>query len=126
MRSVSSIISLLFLASCATITAERDQKITVVTTPEGGASCTVSNGEQTWEIAQTPGTVTVPRAFKKLQVSCSKEGLNSGKSDAEAGTRGRAYGNLLLLGVPALVDAATGAGYEYPDTITVPLTPAGE
>lgn len=115
--------SLLMAGACATITAEKEQTVRILTTPEDGASCTVSNGEQTWEVDSTPGEVTVPRAFKKLNVICTKQNAG-GTHKADAGTRGRAYGNILLLGVPALVDAATGAGYEYPKEITVPLSPA--
>jgi hypothetical protein len=40
----------------------------------------------------------------------------------EPRTRPRAYGNILLLGLPAYVDAGTGAGYEYvPDKAEIPL-----
>ena len=123
MKQIISITCVLLLTACATITADKEQTIRIVTTPEDGASCTVSNGEETWEVESTPGSVTVQRAFKTLRVICNKEQMSGGTSKAEAGTRGRAYGNILLLGVPAIVDAATGAGYEYPETITVPLSP---
>lgn len=124
----SRVISLLCLAAviglsaCATLTADKTQTIRIATTPESGASCTVSNGEESWEVENTPAEVTVARAFKTLRVICSKDDTTGGMQSAKAGTRGRAYGNILLLGVPALVDAATGAGYEYPDEIIVPLT----
>ncbi len=123
MRHIALIALLLALPACATLTADETQTIRISTTPEQGASCTISNGEQTWEVDSTPESITVPRAFKQLQVICSKEGVGSNVSKAQAGTRGRAYGNILLLGVPALVDAASGAGYEYPEEITVTLIP---
>lgn len=118
-----SVIMLLALSACATLTAGNEQTITVSTTPEQGASCTVTNGEKSWEIEKTPAPVVVKRAFKELRIICSKESIGSGTTKAKAGTRGRAYGNILLLGVPALVDASTGAGYEYPNSITVELAP---
>lgn len=123
MKRFLCIAGMLVTGACATITAEKEQTVRILTTPEDGASCTVTNGEQTWEVESTPGEVTVPRAFKKLDVICSTKEAG-GTQDAQAGTRGRAYGNILLLGVPALVDAATGAGYEYPEEITVPLIAA--
>lgn len=121
-RTVLCFAALIGLSACATLTADKTQTIRITTTPEGGASCTVTNGEESWEIENTPAEVTVTRAFKTLRVICSKDDTTGGMQNAEAGTRGRAYGNILLLGVPALVDAATGAGYEYPSEIIVPLT----
>ncbi len=118
------ILPALLLSACATLTADREQTVRVVTTPEAGATCDITNGEQSWHIDSTPAEITVPRAYKKLTVVCNKDQVIRGKSTNQAETRGRAYGNILLLGVPAFVDAATGAGYTYPDTITVPLTPA--
>ena len=117
-------LSLLLLASltaCATVTADSDQAISVTTLP-AGAHCTLTNGEGSWQIAQTPGSVNVKRAFSKLNIECSETGIRKwkrvgksfwGSTKLEASTRNRAYGNILLGGVPALVDAATGDGYEY-------------
>lgn len=126
MRYILPLFASMALSACATLTADKEQTVRIVTTPEDGASCTVTNGEQSWEIESTPEEISIPRAFKTLRIVCNKEKALGGTGKAEAGTRGRAYGNILLLGVPALVDAATGAGYEYPDTIEVPLSTINE
>jgi len=113
---------LFLLTGCATLTAESDQPIAVTTTP-AGASCNLHNEQGAWAIESTPGTAHVKRSFSPLHISCGNGSL-SGHQMVEAKTRGRAYGNILLLGVPALVDAGTGDGYEYePDSIDLVLQP---
>jgi len=115
------LIALLALTACATVTADHEQVISIKTSP-AGASCALTNSQGMWEIAKTPGNVTVPRGFSPLKVTCAKHGAGSATTMLEAQTRGRAYGNILLLGVPALVDVSTGAGYEYvPDNIELKL-----
>ena len=64
------------------------------------------------------------RSFEPLSVGCTLAGAGSASMVIEAKTRGRAYGNILLGGVPALVDAKTGDGYEYaPSSVTLTLKP---
>lgn len=110
---------LMLLAGCATVTADEVQDISLATEPTG-AQCTLSNAQGSWDIAQTPGKATVHRDASDLVIRCTL-GNQSATQTLEAFTRGRAYGNLLLVGVPALVDAYSGAGYEYRPT-TTPLT----
>lgn len=123
MKSIFPLVTvLLSLSACATITAESDQLIELSTTPPG-ANCVLSNSQGSYTIATTPGSVIVPRMFEPLGVSCSLAGYPSVGTTLEAKTRGRAYGNILLLGLPAIVDASTGAGYEYePARVTLNFT----
>lgn len=104
--------ALLFLSACATVTSESTQEIRVATEP-AGAACTLSNGTGSWQIEETPGTAAVRRSFTPLTITCAHEGEAPMTRVLEPRTRGRAYGNLLLLGLPAAVDAGTGYGYEY-------------
>jgi hypothetical protein len=116
-----ALLALLALSACATITASHEQEIEVVTTP-AGAACVLENTTQQWLIEETPGSVSVPRAFEPLLLTCRLAGYAPKHVTIEAKTRGRAYGNILLLGIPALVDTATGAGYEYsPDHLELTL-----
>ncbi len=113
----------LALAACATITADANQAITVITSP-AGARCQLSNTHEHWVIGQTPNTAQVTRGFEPLSITCTLEGHAPAHTVVEAKTRGRAYGNILLGGFPAYVDAANGKGYEYePDSITLTLQP---
>lgn len=117
----ASLVAVLALAGCATVTAEPDQDITVDTTPPG-ASCSLKNNEGTWTIPLTPGTVKVKRSFSTLSVFCGHPDFGNGDTSIPAQTRARSWGNLLMFGLPATVDAATGDGYEYtPSTVIIPL-----
>ena len=114
--------ALLLVSACATVTSESTQEIHVTTEPEG-AACTLSNGMGSTQIEQTPGSAEVHRSFTRLIVSCGTDDGLSASQTIEGKTRGRAYGNLLLLGLPATVDAATGYGYEYePGSIHLKLS----
>lgn len=118
---MKNFLPLLFLAlpACATVTSESTQPIHVATEPVG-ASCILKNELGEWAINQTPGTANVHRSFSPLSITCAHEGEAAMTTMLEAKTRGRAYGNILLLGVPAVVDASTGYGYEYaPDAVTL-------
>ena len=113
----------LILASCATITASSDQDIGITTEP-AGATCVLSNTQQSVTVATTPGVANVQRMFEPLNVSCTLPGYAPAETIIVARTRGRAYGNILLLGLPAVVDSSTGKGYEYdPDTVELKFQP---
>lgn len=109
------------LAACATVTAETHQEIEIATVPEG-AHCTLTNGEGRWELDSAPDTVEVVRHFSPLLIQCTASDGTQGSTTLQPQTRNRAYGNILLGGVPAVVDAHTGAAYEYaPASATVTL-----
>lgn len=113
-----ALIALLALSACATVTSKSTQDIRVTTDPDG-AACTLTNGLGSWNIDHTPGTAAVHRSFTPLKVVCAHEGESPMTATLEPRTRGRAYGNILLLGLPAGIDAATGYGYEYePDDVS--------
>jgi hypothetical protein len=121
MRQLVAGAALLTMTACATVTAEPDQEISVSTTPVG-ATCSLQNNEGTWTIPVTPGAVRVERSFSVLTIYCSHTNAGKGEASLEPKTRGRAWGNLLMFGYPAAVDAATGDGYEYePAVVSIPL-----
>ena len=111
MKRILLPVLLLALTGCATLTADSDQAIKVTTTP-AGASCTLTNNAGQWIIKKTPDSALVKRHFSPLVITCVSKKLTATETLAPF-TRNRAYGNILLLGFPALVDAYTGDGYEY-------------
>ena len=122
-RHVLIVLMLLQLTACATLTGGQEQDISITTRPTG-AACTLTNGQESWTLSQTPGSVSIPRAYQAITVTCTQNGYTPASTTLEPQTRGRAYGNILLLGIPAVVDAGTGAGYEYnPDDIKLTLVP---
>lgn len=119
---IIALAALLLVPACATVTSEATQDITVTTEPKG-AVCGLKNNAGTWTIAKTPATAAVRRDFSPLTITCAHEGEGPPMTRVlEPRTRGRAYGNILLLGLPATVDAGTGYGYEYaPDAVKLKL-----
>ncbi|WP_298282478.1 hypothetical protein [Acidocella sp.] len=120
--------ALLPLANCASIVDGQTQALSVQTTTDGnqisGAQCSLTNNKGTWFV-NTPGTVSVHRAYDAMNVKCTKDGYDPGIETVQSSTKGMAFGNVLFGGViGAGVDMSTGAAYDYPELITVPLTAA--
>jgi uncharacterized protein YceK len=110
------------LSGCASIVSGTNQSITVDTPGCVAASCKLTNDKGEWAVT-TPGSVVVHRAYGPLSIICSKEGFPSGTATANSSTKGMAFGNILFGGViGAGVDIGTGAAYDYPTSIMVPMT----
>lgn len=109
------------LTSCASITTGKNQSLIVATAPELHASCELTNDKGVWYVNETPASVTVSRAYGDLNVICRK-GEKSGNTKVKSSTKGMVFGNILAGGIIcAVVDERTGAAYDYPSTITVPM-----
>lgn len=110
------------LGGCASIVNGNQQSVSVSTPPASGAHCKLSNDKGVWYVPNTPGTVVVHRSYQDLDVSCQKPGYGYGDSRVKSHTKGMAFGNVVFGGViGAGVDVASGAAYDYPQEITVPL-----
>ncbi len=121
LTTTATIAALFTLSACASITKGSDEKITVTTTPPN-AACSLRNDAGQWSIDQTPGSVTIQRDYSNLVIRCNGA-AGSASTTLEPRTRGRAYGNILLGGVPAFYDAHTGAGYDYqPEQVELKLS----
>lgn len=106
---------------CASIVSGTNQSVSVDTPGCEGASCQLTNDKGTWFV-KTPSSVTINRAYGNLTVVCSKEGFGSATTSVASTTKGMAFGNILVGGViGAGVDIGTGAAYDYPPVISVPL-----
>lgn len=115
------ILPLFLIAGCATITTGQNQSLSVITHPDQ-ASCSLNNDRGSWYVDKTPGTVTVNRAYGNLSVTCKKDDL-SGATSVKSGVKGIEFGNIFLGGIiGGAVDAGTGAAYDYPSIIDLPLS----
>lgn len=113
---------LLGLQACASIVSGAQQGVSVDTPGCPGARCELSNDKGKFFVASTPGTVTLSRSYNNLQVTCSRDGASSAPLSVASTTKGMAFGNILFGGViGAGVDMHTGAAYDYPQLINVPL-----
>lgn len=109
---------------CASVTGSPNQSVSVQTREQTGvevvgASCELINDEGKWFVT-TPGSVSVHKSNKDLQISCKKSGLEPGRAAVVSDTKGAMFGNILLGGgIGAIVDHNTGAAYEYPTAIDI-------
>lgn len=114
------ILPLLLTTACASMTGGQNQSLSVSTSPP--SDCTLSNDKGTWYV-QAPGSVTVNRAYGDMTVSCKKDG-KSATNVVKSSVKPIVLGNIIwfwgvLIGVP--IDIITGAAYDYPNPITMPL-----
>lgn len=98
------------------------QSITVSTNPVG-ATCSVSReGAQLGSLASTPGSIRVDKSKNDLTVTCSKSGYQTTSVSYSPKFNGTTFGNIILGGgIGAVVDASTGANYDYPSQVTMDL-----
>lgn len=122
---------LAMLSACATIINGTSQSVTVSTTPPA-ATCTLDRmGVRIGAVAQTPGSVRLDKSKNDLSVTCSKPGYQTATVVREPSLSGWTAGNVVFglvgVGIGAVVDASSGANYEYPADIRMDLaasTPA--
>lgn len=128
MATVPSIISLTMLAAavcgCATIGDTNQQLLTVHAISDnreiGGVGCVLSNDVGRW-FTTAPGRVMVTTSRKPLAVHCSKPGEGTAR-ELVASRYGamEMVGNVVTTaGVGYLVDRYSGAGFAYPENVTV-------
>lgn len=111
---------------CASITGSKNQPVSINTICNGEpiveASCTLINDKGSWYV-KTPGSVMIQKAYGDLAVDCKKgDAVASDKFKSKS--NGGVWGNILAGGVIGYaVDAKSGAGFDYPSTMTVVLPP---
>ena len=121
-----SLLALVLVTSgCSTITGGgTSQPLSVQTyaadgSDVDGAKCEMINDEGTWFVT-TPGSTTVRRSNKDLQVVCKKPGTDAGSANVVSRTKGNMFGNILFGGgIGAIIDHNNGSAYEYPALIRV-------
>jgi len=115
------------LAACASVATGSDQPIAIATYPEAGANCVIESptGEK-WAVT-TPGSVTVPKTKHNLTATCTKGEEFGGQQVIASEVEPWVFGNIILGGLIGVgVDWATGAIHQYPDTLSVTMSPAAQ
>lgn len=112
------------LGGCASITGTQDQSISVQATQGStiisGASCTLSNDVGKWYV-KTPGSVSVKKSTADMTVECAKYDA-SGSEKLVSKANVNVWGNVLIGGmIGYVVDRNSGAGFDYPEAVTVRL-----
>ncbi len=130
MRYPSLLLSLL-LVGCAS-TGPNSGRVSIATAENGqefgGASCTVLNNSQSWNIV-TPTTLSIGGASGELRVVCNKLGYRTsevrlppiGQSGSNVGVGLGGGSGAVGLGLGFSLPISSGGGY-YPPRITVNMT----
>jgi hypothetical protein len=83
------------------------------------------NGAVLGRVSPTPGSVTVDKSGRAIELSCTREGYEATAATVDATLQPMTAGNILVGGViGVVVDASTGAMHRYPGSVSVPLLPA--
>lgn len=120
---------LLSLTGCASVTGSKLQPVSVQTIHENqeisGVGCTLTNDAGKWFVT-TPGSVTIQKSTGDLAVECKKDGI-AGRETVVSKSNGAVWGNILIGGgIGYVIDRNTGAGFDYPNSITVAVRKVAE
>ncbi len=75
---------------------------------------------------RAPGRVTVTKSVGNLFIDCKKNGQYAGRDMvASRANTSALIGNAATAGLGYLLDRRTGAGFDYPDLLIVPLARVG-
>jgi hypothetical protein len=118
------LLGLLLLPGCATIFEGTSQSVTISTDPPG-ADCTVDRaGSRVGQVNPTPGSIHIDKSKNDLSVLCKHTGYQPATVAQSAKFQATTFGNILFGGlVGVVVDAASGANFEYPKDVKLTLAP---
>ncbi len=130
MYKLLAISCLLTLTGCASITGSSLQPVSVQTVQGNkevaGVGCTLTNDAGKWFVT-TPGSVTVNKSTGDMAVDCEQDGDLVGHETVVSKSNGAVWGNIIAGGgIGYIIDRNTGAGFDYPTSITVMLRKIGE
>lgn len=127
---IAALLALAAIAGCATLTENTEQSVLVQTVLDhrqiAGVGCVLSNDVGKWFVT-TPARISLRKSASPLRIDCKQEGMGWAYEKVDSKANSSLWGNLVLTaGVGYFVDKNTGAGYEYPATLTVLMRPAIE
>ncbi|HEX8403310.1 MAG TPA: hypothetical protein VF670_01730 [Duganella sp.] len=120
--------AMLSIAGCASLTESTQQNVLVQTVLDHreitGVGCVLYNDVGKWFVT-TPARVTLRKSAGPLRIDCRKDGEAWAYEKVAPKANGNLWGNVILTaGVGYVIDRNTGAGYDYPSTLTVVMRPA--
>lgn len=125
MQRFMIIVSLsLMLPGCATIFEGTSQSVSISTDP-AGADCTIERaGTRIGQINPTPGSIHIDKSKNDLSVLCTHAGYLPATVAQSPKFQATTFGNILIGGlVGVVVDAASGANFQYPNDVRISLAP---
>jgi hypothetical protein len=130
-RVIGALAMLAALAGCATVSESHQQGLMVRTIQDnreiGGVGCVLTNDAGRWFVV-APGHVMVTKSAGNLFVDCKKGVVSVGQERfASRANSSATIGNAVAtLGLGYLLDKRTGAGFDYPETLTVLMQGTGK
>ena len=119
----------LAMTGCASITTGTTDDVLVQTSgcDEGKIECTLTNKDNNVHV-RAGRTATLEKGKKNIIINCeSRDGSAEGSAVMRSQYQAMNAGNILIGGgVGIIVDAATGAMWKWPATVTVPMDCEGE
>ncbi len=122
-------LSLTSLAGCATIAGSTSYPVTVNSSPSEAKFLISNKAGQEMHSGTTPATVSLKSSAgffsgEKYTVKYAKAGFNDGLSTVDSQISGWYFGNILFGGILGLllIDPASGAMWELPNSISTSLT----
>jgi MinD superfamily P-loop ATPase len=112
------------LQGCATVIDSSEQQLEVRAVLDhrevAGVGCVLTNPAGRWFVV-APGRVTIRKSRSPLAVDCKKEGAGAASEivDSKFGIVKMVGNAVTTAGLGYLVDRETGAGFDYPATLTV-------
>ena len=110
------------LNGCATLVSG-DETNTQITTDPIGAECELV-GDNYNVIVTTPANVQLDSDVAPVTITCNADGHVEEITEIDTSMDGTTFGNILAGGLIGFaVDAASGAGYKFPETVDLVLVP---
>lgn len=129
MQRIVKLVALLALTGCASLSGEKSQPVTVQTRHENevveGIGCTLHNDAGTWFLT-SPASVTIHKSAGELVVDCKSDRIVGNATVGSKVNSAYLSNFLILFGIGYIIDRLTGAGFDYPTSITVMLNPIDE
>lgn len=113
------------ISGCASIVDGKHQTMTLVTKHDKSesTSCTLTNSKGSWTTS-AQNSLVVQRDYDDLKVTCENDKQRGETEVVSSASYGFMLLNALvwdLCTISCIVDHHTGALYEYPQTVTIPM-----
>ena len=110
------------LGGCATLVSG-DETDTQITTDPIGAECELV-GDNYNIVVTTPANVQLDSDAAPVTITCNADGHVEEIAEIDTSMDGSIFGNILMGGLIGIaIDAASGSGQKYPETVDLVLVP---
>lgn len=125
----AGLLAALAASGCSTVLRGAHEKVEIVSTPPGALCRIYRESEGYIKAVNTPGAVYIARSADPIKVVCKKDGYKTASSVAAPvetndiisnAATGAAFGSIAGVGT-AILDGASGAKHDLPNTINISL-----